>query len=502
MSIMGLDIGTSGCKVLAVSEEGKILARAGAEYPVDSPDQGRFELDPIEVWHELKSCIRQCNALCKDNPVTALSFSTQGEAVIPVDAMMHPLDKSPVSADIRGLGYVASLRSILDEQQIFNLTGQTFDSIHSIFKIKWWMDHHKRVRENCWKYCCFDTFILLCLGLPPVTDRSMAARMLLYDVKRKSWSSTLLGFAGITENQLPEIIDSGSVIGILSCDVSLDLGFTVRPKVVSGGHDQPCSAFGNGLIRKGASYSVGTTECISIVQSKEQAPHLVRYPTYPHVCPGSMVTLVGSQTGTRFFSWLGSVLFAGYNGDISCKLEDFYNLLRTVPSDLETSVQVIPHLSGGSNHYDNPHAKALVYGFTYNSTQQELLKAVMEGITFEQYLGFIRFKELHGCSENDCGLVATGGGVRFKNWISMKSDIFALPIQLMSVHEAGCIGSAMLAGWGTGVFESLEQAVRQCVKKEIIVRPNDGLAPYYTKKVKQYDLLYQSIKELAQEEIV
>lgn len=498
MSLMGLDIGTSGCKALVMSEDGKIITQEGESYTVNSLRPGCYELDPAQVWRKVILCIQRSNAACKNDPVTAISFSSQGEAIIPVDSMMHPLDVSPVSADMRGLKYVEELRALVKEHDVFSITGQLLDPIHSIFKIRWWVDNEERIRKTCWKYCCFDTYVLLCLGLPPVTDRSMAARMMLYDVQGQSWSKILLDFAGINEGQLPEIINSGSVIGTLSNDVSSHLGFSVRPQVISGGHDQPCSAFGNGLIDHGTSYSVGTTECISIIQKDEDNKRIFGFPSYPHVCPGATVTLIGSQTGTRFFSWLGNILLDSSSHNYKQRLENFYDFLRSVPDDIETDVIVIPHLSGGSSYYENPHAKALMYGFSYDTHRNEFLKAAMEGITFEQYLSFSRFKRIGELQADTGAMIAAGGGSRFKNWLYMKADIFRIPIQLMSSHEAGCIGAAMLAGVGSQVFLSAEEAVECCVKKGELLVPRDKLAAYYSQKIQRYDLLYRAVDGLTQ----
>ncbi len=450
----------------------------------------------MEVWEKVKSCIRNCSVQCIDDPVVALSVSTQGEAIIPIDSMMNPLTFAPISADLRGLEYVDELKGLYGEERIYSLTGQNLDAIHSIFKIKWWAHNTKNIFEKCWKFCCFDSFINICMGLPPVTDRSMAARMMLFDITNNWWSPELLGFAGIDSSNLPEIVDSGQVIGVLSQKTCKDLGFVSSVSVISGGHDQPCAAFGNGLIDSGINYSIGTTECISIIRKAEDVELLKNTnPTYPHVIEGSLVTLIGSQTGTRFFGWFQDLLRSQHISAIPFDSARFFDLIRTVPEMLETTVTLLPHLSGGSTLYSNSNAKAHLLNFSQETSAMEFFKAFLEGITIEQFLGYQKFITTNELESMKSSIVATGGGVRFPNWIEIKASIFKTPFQLMESNEAGCIGAAMLAGIGVQAFSSPIQAVEQCVHKLNIINPDSKMAEYYSNKVKQFDMLYHLLNK-------
>ena len=476
MSLMGIDIGTSSCKVLIISDCGNILAQSGAAYTIHTPRRGFFELDPQEVWEKVKAAIQQCNRQVLADPVTALSLSTQGEAVIPVDSEMNPLTFAPVSADLRGLDYVEDLRSHFGEKKIYELTGQQINPIHSIFKVKWWSAEEPSVHVRCWKYCCFDTYVYLQLGMPPVTDRSMAARMMFYNITQNCWSEDLLSYASARVKMFPEVVSSGTVIGSVAKNICRELGFSISPKVIAGGHDQPCAAFGNGMIHSGMSYSIGTTECISVVRKVEDVqPGYTGNPTYPHVFEDAFVTLIGSQTGTRLFSWLGSVIFDKGSHAFSQSMEDFYNLIRKVPSQLKTPVVMLPHLFGGSSYYENTHARALLFGFAQDTEAREFLKSAMEGVTIEQYLGFRKFWQNNLREQGEGPIIATGGGVRFANWLAIKADIFHMPLKLMQSHEAGCLGAAMLAGLGSGVFVSAIDAVNRCRSDAKISHPKEQL---------------------------
>ncbi|MFA5467741.1 MAG: FGGY family carbohydrate kinase [Sphaerochaetaceae bacterium] len=498
MSLMGIDIGTSSCKVLIISENGDILAQTSELYSLHTNTDGHVELNPFEVREKVFSCIRRCNAFFTPEAVTAFSISSQGEAIIPVNSQFEPLTFAPVSADLRGLPYVGQLRERFGDRYIRQITGQLLDPIHSIFKIMWWNEHERSIQDKCWKYCCFDAYILLSLGMPPITDTSMASRTMLYDITKRDWSSELLSFASVERSALPEVVCSGTLVGTLPEKISESLGFSTPPDVVVGGHDQPCAAFGNGLVDSGVSYSIGTTECISVIR---KGAHICNsawdFPTYPHLFSGTTVTLIGSQTGTRIFRWLGTVLFDESSQEFDENMELFYDLIRTVSKDLTTPVLFLPHLFGGSSLYEDPYAKAMIYGFSQDTGRRKFLKAVMEGITFEQYLGYQKFLgQISNDEINDSVIVATGGGARLQNFLSIKSDVFGKVFTTKQSHEAGCIGAAMLAGLGNGCFTTPHEAIELCVVNAQQVYPDDTLKLYYQEKVKQYDILYQALKTL------
>ncbi|MCA9905394.1 MAG: hypothetical protein KC547_16175, partial [Anaerolineae bacterium] len=123
MSLMGIDVGTTGCKAIAFAHTGRILARAYREYPLLNPAPGRYELNPEAVWDAIQDCVRKVNAAL-DDPVTALAISSQGEAVVPVDQAGTVLANSPVSSDMRGIEGADCLRAQLGDNYIYRITGQ------------------------------------------------------------------------------------------------------------------------------------------------------------------------------------------------------------------------------------------------------------------------------------------------------------------------------------------------------------------------------------------
>lgn len=203
---------------------------------------------PDLVWQHLRSCIQEVNAQVHDEPVMALSISSQGEAVVPVSADRQVLANSPVSSDNRAVAQADELVSRLGFDRIYQLTGQPASALFSLPKILWWRTNAPDVFEKAWKFLCYGDFVTLRLGLEPVIDRTMAARTLAYDIHSQNWSDEILDAAGLEAYQLAQVAPSGTVIGEIPAQQAQELGFVKPVQVIVGGHDQPCAALGAGVI--------------------------------------------------------------------------------------------------------------------------------------------------------------------------------------------------------------------------------------------------------------
>lgn len=486
MSLMGIDVGTSACKVNVFSTRGEPLELATRSYRVRAFGQGRFELDPEQVRDAVFGCMVEVNRKCAHDPVSALSFAAQGEAVVAVSEDARALGPVPISADTRGEGYIKRLALFLEESELFRATGQVFDSIHSLGKICWWKEHQPDLYEKTWKFLCFPEYLLLCLGLEPVADETIAARTLMYDISNHSWSASILAWAGVSEEKLPRVGRSGQQVGRPSTDTTRRLGFAAAPIAVVGGHDQACAALGAGATKETVVYTLGTTECISVVSSSQiQEGFYLRLPSYPHVAEGQYITLIGSQAGGRIMEWLAELL--GTDPDLEIRRRLFYEELARIPIHSTTPLLFIPEkmlsFEGGSG-------TALGGGTVTNigmyTKRVDLILSAMEGITYEQAH---RFSRLRAHLPEITGVNAAGGGTRNDVVLQLKADIFGCPIRRVINREAGCAGAAMIAGIGTGDLVDVRQAQCLFVKADKTFQTSQRFRGYHDKKINQYERL-------------
>ncbi|MCL4249761.1 MAG: hypothetical protein KJ065_16570 [Anaerolineae bacterium] len=496
MSLMGIDVGTTGCKAIAFAQTGRVLARAYREYPLLNPAPGRYELDPETVWDAVRDCVRKVNAAL-DDPVTALAISSQGEAVTPVDKAGAVLANSPVGSDMRGIENANLLRTQLGEEHIYRITGQPVSYNYSLPKIMWWKTQMPDMFERVWKFLCYVEFVSLRLGVEPVIDYSMAARTMALDSQRRGWSAEFLAAAGIAENTMPTLAPSGTVVGRIPENTARELSFASAVEVVVGGHDQPCAALGAGVVESGdILYSIGTTEALLSV-ANECSPGLWQHhiSCYPHVVPEKYVVLAGNYTGGHLLRWYRDRLAFEEKQIAAQSGIDVYDAITQQITDQPSRLWVLPYFAGSGTVEDDPQATGAILGLTFETTRADIVKAIMEGITYEQALT-IRILESLGLPIRR--VVAVGGGARSQTWLQMKAHILGKAVQTTLVEEASTLGAALLAGWGTGVYASLDDAVEQTVTRQRQFEPDAHLSQQYQEALDIYQTLYAMLKPFYQ----
>lgn len=493
MSLMGIDVGTTGCKVVAFEESGAVLAQAGREYPLISPQPGWYELDPERVWRDVCECLRQVNALLRRDPVTALAISSQGEAMTPITRGGDVLANSPISSDIRNTKQTAEMEAALGAERIFAITGQPMSAIYTLPKALWWRDHAPDILERAWKLLCYVDFVAYKLGVEPAIDYSMAARTLAFDVHKLEWSDAMLDAGGVRRDQLARPLPSGALIGEIPPASAADLGFRGAVKVVTGGHDQPAGALGAGVLQKGrAMLSIGTTEALVAVTDEPRMEMLECHVScYPHAAPGSFIALTGSQTGGRLLRWFRDELAAAERAEAETSGRDVYDVIVEQTDDEPGRLLLLPYFIGSGMLHNDLSATGAIVGLNFDAKRKDIVTAILEGLTYEAALNIRRLNDI-GVAVHQ--LTAVGGGARSQRWMQIKADITDLPVSIIHTSEAASLGVAMLAGWATGVYSSLAEAAEQLTKPRKTFTPRPERVAHYQRQLTIYNDLYQALR--------
>ena len=493
MSLMGIDVGTTGCKVVAFDETGAVLAQAGREYPLISPQPGWYELDPDQVWAFVCDCLREVNGQLARDPVSALSLSSQGEAMTPISHDGRALANSPISSDTRNRAQTAEMEAALGAERIYQLTGQPMGTIYTLPKILWWRDNAPVILERTWKFLCYVDFVAFRLGVEPAIDYSMAARTLAFDVHTLDWSDELLAAGQVRRDQLARPVPSGTVIGEIPRKVADDLGFRGRVKVVTGGHDQPAGALGAGVLEPGrAMLSIGTTEALVAVTARPRLEMLDYHVScYPHAAPGLFIALSGNQTGGRLLRWYRDELAAAEQASAAAEGRDVYDVIVEQIDDAPGRLLMLPYFVGSGTLYDDATATGALIGMTFDTRRKDIVRAILEGLTYEQALGIRLLNEIGVEIKR---LTAIGGGSRSQRWMQIKADITDLPVSVLHTSEAASLGVAMLAGWATGVYGSLAEAAAQLIKVRATFTPRAKLGAHYQRQLTLYRELYEALR--------
>ena len=184
MSLLGLDVGTTGCKATVCNVDGKVIASAYREYPLFSPQPGWAELDSVRVWADIKDCLGQVAQETKSDPITAIAVSCQGEATTPLDENGNILDRSPVSFDARTGDLVSWWEENVGREKIFQITGQPLAAPFTALKLQWMKQNKPDVFKKVKKFLCYEDFVYHQLGLEPVTDYTIAGPTMFFNLKK------------------------------------------------------------------------------------------------------------------------------------------------------------------------------------------------------------------------------------------------------------------------------------------------------------------------------
>jgi xylulokinase len=490
MSLLGIDVGTTGCKAGVFSTDGRLLASAYDEYDIQRPQPGWAELDACDVWERVKRTIRQVAPSAASDPITALAVSSLGEAVVPVSADREILAPSILNFDARGEEYLADLSRGLTNEHLYRINGNTLGNHYSLTKLKWIKNHQPELYERGFKFLLWGSFVSFMLGAEPVVDYSLANRTLLFDVDAGTWSDELLNIAGLGRAKLPDTAPSGTVIGNVSDRVADELGLPRGVAIVTGAHDQCANAVGCGVIREGRGmYGMGTFICIVPVFTERRAP-AVMIPrglnTEHHAAPGKFVNFIYNHGGS-LVKWYRDTFAAVERKHAQQTGRDIYaDLLAEMPPG-PSSVMVLPHFSTTGPPEFVSDSSGVFVGLKLETTRGDILKGIVEGVTF--YLKeVVDTLPAAGITIEDYR--AVGGGSKSDAWIQISADILGRPFVRPQIAEAGILGAAILAGTGRGIFPSLASAVETMVKLERTFEPDARKEKLYAERFEQYKRLF------------
>jgi xylulokinase len=365
----------------------------------------------------------------------------------------------------------------------------------SLFKLLWIRRNRPEVWAAAARILCFEDLLQFRLGISePSMGWPLAGRTMLFDVVNHRWHSEILDAAGIREEQLSRPLRSGSLAGYVDPSVARDLNLGEKTFVVTGGHDQPCSGLGAGATEPGvAVYSSGTVECITPAFDRPVFTEALKKNnlcTYDHAAPGKYATVAFSLTGGNILKWFrdqfgaAEVEAAGKTG------KDPYELLMEQLPGEPSGLLVLPYFTPTGTPYFDVSVKGAILGLDMSTTREQVLRALLEGVAFEIRLNLDILKE-SGYEVRELRII--GGGARSMKHVQLKADVIGMPVTVLDVREAGCMGMAMLAkAFFTGT--DITEIGRSWVKPVARAVPNGN--DYYTTKFETYRKLYPLLKTL------
>ena len=495
--LLGIDIGTSACKIAVFDREGKVAAKAASEYPVYYPRPGWAEQEPDDWWRGTCLAIREAlyKGGIRPGQIAGVGIDGQSWSAIMTDREGKVLHRTPIWMDTRSADICERLNREIGEEKIFSLTGNSLQPSYTTGKILWYRENVPEAYKNTCKILQSNSFIAFRLTGKFSQDLSQGYGLHCFDMKKGCWDTGMGEALSIPSGFLPELFPCDKVIGTVTEEAAGQCGLLAGTPVVAGGLDAACGTLGAGVIHPGETQEQGgQAGGMSICMDTCKAdPRLI---LGFHVVPGMWLLQGGTVGGGGCMRWFEQE-FADYERSLEkstgeSSLAQLNQIAEKVPAGCEGLV-FLPYMAGERSPIWDPKAKGVFYGLDFSKTKGHMVRAVMEGVAYSLRHNLEIAKQ---AGADVKVLRAMGGSANSLLWTQIKSDVTGKPVQVPSSDTATTLGAAILAGVGTGVYRDYEEAVRLTVKDTRSHTPEAEKKPVYDQAFRIYLSLYEALKEI------
>jgi xylulokinase len=495
---LGIDVGTSGTKTLAMREDGAILAKHTVEYPLYTPKPGWSEQNPEDWW---QATVQSVQAVLKKGgiapaEVKGIGLSGQMHGSVFLDADKNVIRPALLWNDQRTQAECEEIESraggrsaLIDMVSNPALTGFTAP------KILWLRNNEPANYEKTKQVLLPKDYVRYRLTGEFATEVSDASGTLLLDVKKRAWCQPLLDKLEIDNSLLPEVFESEVVSGTLSDVAATALGLPTGVAVVGGGGDQAAGAVGNGIVSGGTiSATMGTSGVVFAHSDEVQTDPEGRVHTFCHAVNGQ-------------WHVMGCVLSAG--GSLQWYRNQFGEMESAVASGMDTEayelmtaaagkapagsegLYFLPYLTGERTPHCDPYARGAWIGLSLRHGRSHMIRSVMEGATYamRDCLEIIK-----GMNIPISQIRVSGGGARSAFWRQLQADIYGQDVCVTNSDEGPAYGVALLAATGTGAYSNVVEACSATISVTDSTATSAETKAAYDKAYPMYGQLYRSLK--------
>lgn len=481
--MLGIDVGTTGCKVGVYRVDGKRLALASRRYGVDVTRLGWAEQDPLVVLDAMVESVRQIDACLRADVVVA-ALSVQGEALIFVDGPGRPVRPAILGMDRRAIVEARELLSGRERHWLYERTGQPVSPLYPLAKWIWLSRHEPETLRRASGVRFYEDFIGETLTGRAVVSASLASRTQWASLEPGQWDGEILDAFGVDDTKLSAVQEGGRVVGPILPAWALRLGVGMGTMLASGGHDQACAALGTGLVDEGdVLLSTGTAEVVmrasrTPVLREDWEEHLIS--TYRHARSGRYLVLGLNHTAGAVVEWLVRQLG-------SRDVDDAYGPLMEMVARQPGRIFAVPRFLGLDE--GRGAATGAFFGLDLGVGKGDLLRAVIEGLGYEVR----RLVECMALGQESVGrVVQVGGGAKSNIWTEIKADILGVEIHRTEDTEAALLGAARLGAEAVGLEMASLQTPESAVG-DTAVAPVAAYAALHARRYAKYRELLRRV---------
>lgn len=464
MYLMGVDLGTSSLKVLIVDASGHVLGSGRKRYQFDMPVNGFAEQWPDVWWDACCDASQQAlrEADVPANAISAIGISGQMHGLVALDAEMRPLRPAILHCDSRSAAQVEEIHRQMRREEIAQWIRNPINSGFWLPSLLWMREHEPELYAKIRRLALPKDYLRYKMTGEYATDYSDASATLMFDVENLCWSRQVLERFDIPADILPEPDESFCVAGRITAAAAAAMGVAEGTKVVYGGGDQNMQAIGNGAISDGIStITIGSSGqiCFPITHLVDNTE--LRCNLFCGYRKKLWIVMGATLNAGMCYQWLLDIL--------GCACWEDLNRLAEKVQPGSGGLLFLPFFTG-ERYLANANLSGAFMGLNYATSRGQLARAVMEGVVYA-----LRdcLKLLQAMGLNAREMIASGGGARSSEWLSIQADILNKPLRLSCNEEQAALGACIVAGVGAGIYASVEEGCNAIIRySDRVVEPD------------------------------
>lgn len=457
MTLVGLDVGTSGLKGIAISPEGELIANASESYGLSTPRPGWAEQDPDDWVRAARTCLTRL-------PPGEVGLSGQMHGLVVLDSDGEVIRPAILWNDQRTATQCAEIEKRIGLERLITLTGNRALPGFTAPKLLWLREHEPAAYRRIRHVLLPKDYVRYRLDGSLATDAADASGTLLFDVAERRWSEEVCAELEIPLEWLPPVSECTEI---------------------GAAGDQAAAAVGVGIVAPGrASVVLGTSGVVFAPLPAYRPDREARVHVFCHAAPGTWHAMGVMLSAAGSFAWLQGILDAEY--------ATLMDEAARWPAGCE-QLLFAPYLAGERTPYADPDARGAFTGLSLRHDRGALVRATMEGVAYglRDSLGLLRELGVDARSAR-----ISGGGGRSALWRRIVASVLDLPLETTESEEGSAFGAALLAGVRAGEFAGIEEAVGRCVRVRERIDPDPDWAATYDAEYASYRALYPALRAL------
>ncbi len=456
--IIGVDIGTTGCRSVIYRQDGQILATSCAEYPLYTPFTGWAEQSADEIYQAVVTTIRRSVLESGLTPgeIAGLSFSSFFHSIMPVDSAGAALCPMLIWADSRSQHYTEILKQRPDSNLFYEKTSCPLHPMYPLSKLFWLKYERPDIFAKAVKFISIKEFIIFRLCGKYALDRSLASGTGLYNIKNLCWDKDILKLLEIDESRLAEVYSTVHYFPLTPQAAGL-LALAADTPVILGAGDGVLSNLGAGAIHPGqCTAMIGTSGAVRVIVTEPLVDLKQRTWCY-NLTDKYWVTGGAISNGGIAFRWLRDKLAEAEQQTAAELGIDSYDLLSKYAEQIppgSDGLILLPFFAGERAPNWNANSRGIFFGLHMNHNKRHMIRAALEGIIYRMFSVYSVLEEVSGPLQE---IRVSGSFTRSQLWLQIMADVFGKKICVPGEPQGSAFGAALLGFYALGIINDLRQ---------------------------------------------